>query len=44
MGERTEIVFEVRALQPGVYVYYCTFPGHRQAGQEGKLIVERSTK
>jgi len=39
IGDQTEIVFEVRDVQPGVYVYYCTVPGHRQAGQEGKLIV-----
>lgn len=41
IGEQTEIVFEVSDMQPGSYVYYCTVPGHRQAGQEGKLIVER---
>jgi nitrite reductase (NO-forming) len=44
IGERAEIIFEVGDKQPGVYVYYCTFPGHRQAGQEGKLIVERTPK
>ena len=42
IGEQTEIVFEVSDMQPGSYVYYCTVPGHRQAGQEGKLIVESS--
>jgi len=40
IGEQKEIVFEVGDLQPGSYVYYCTLPGHRKAGQEGKLIVE----
>lgn len=39
IGDRTEVVFEVGDVQPGTYVYYCTVPGHRQAGQEGKLIV-----
>ena len=39
IGEQTEIVFEVNDMQPGSYVYYCTVPGHRRAGQEGKLIV-----
>jgi nitrite reductase (NO-forming) len=23
----------------GVFVYYCTVPGHRQAGMEGRLVV-----
>lgn len=41
IGEKAEIVFEVGTMQPGTYVYYCTFPGHRQAGQEGKLIVSQ---
>jgi nitrite reductase (NO-forming) len=39
IGDETEIFFEVGDMQPGTYVYYCTVPGHRQAGQEGKLIV-----
>jgi len=39
IGDQTEIVFEVGDIQPDVYVYYCTVPGHRQAGQEGKLII-----
>ena len=44
IGARAEIIFEVGDRQTGVYAYYCTFPGHRQAGQEGRLIVERGTK
>lgn len=39
IGEQTELVFEVGMVQPGSYFYYCEVPGHRQAGQEGKLIV-----
>jgi len=40
IGDQTEIVFEIDDMQPGTYVYFCTLPGHRKAGQEGKLIVE----
>jgi plastocyanin len=29
-------------LQPGTYTYFCDIPGHRQAGMEGKLIVDPS--
>lgn len=39
IGDRTEVIFEVVGIQPGTYLYYCTVPGHRRAGQEGKLIV-----
>ena len=41
IGESTETVFEIGNMQPGSYVYYCTLPGHRKAGQEGKLIVSK---
>jgi plastocyanin len=27
-------------LKPGTYKYYCTVPGHRQAGMEGTLVVK----
>jgi plastocyanin len=28
------------ALKPGSYVYYCSVPGHRQAGMQGTLVVK----
>ena len=39
IGDQAELVFEVGDMQPGDYVYYCTLPGHRKAGQEGKIVV-----
>lgn len=42
IGDQTEILFETDNMQPGSYVYYCTLPGHRKAGQEGNLIVGSS--
>lgn len=39
IGDSAEVILKVGDSQPGTYVYYCTVPGHRQAGQEGRLIV-----
>jgi nitrite reductase (NO-forming) len=37
-GQETDVSFEI--TESGTFAYYCTVAGHRQAGQEGKLIVE----
>ena len=36
-GEKSVVVFEVG--QSGEFIYYCSIPGHRQAGMEGRLVV-----
>lgn len=41
MGKSTEVCFSVGEDQSGVYSYFCTQPGHRQAGQEGKLVISQ---
>ena len=28
------------SIQPGTYTFYCSIPGHREAGMVGTLIVE----
>jgi len=40
IGDQADIIFGTGDMQPGSYGYYCTLPGHRKAGQEGKLIVK----
>ena len=34
---QTKVVFN--AEKEGIFAYYCSLPGHREAGMEGKLIV-----
>ncbi len=39
VGETAEVTFTVPLGGGGTYVYYCTLPGHRAAGQEGQFVV-----
>jgi plastocyanin len=42
---KTELIAESATsttveLGPGTYTYFCTVPGHREAGMEGTLVVK----
>jgi nitrite reductase (NO-forming) len=39
VGKDTSSIIVFRADKPGEFAYFCTLPGHRAAGMEGKLIV-----
>lgn len=38
-GQTVSIEFKIADDRAGSYPYFCTQPGHRQAGQEGKLVI-----
>lgn len=38
-GQGKSVTLEFTADKDGTFAYYCTIPGHRQAGMEGKFIV-----
>lgn len=38
-GTGSSSVMVFRAERAGTFAYYCTVPGHRQAGMEGRIVV-----
>lgn len=41
-GGDTVMITIPEDAEPGEYVFYCSVPGHREAGMEGTLIIEGS--
>ncbi|MEM4310869.1 MAG: cupredoxin domain-containing protein [Nitrososphaerales archaeon] len=37
-GEKTSVIF--KAEREGEFYYYCSIPGHRELGMEGKIVIE----
>lgn len=40
MGKENTSALTFTASEAGVYAYVCTVAGHRQAGMEGRLVVQ----
>lgn len=38
-GSGTETTVVLKAGKTGEFPYYCSVPGHREAGMEGKIVV-----
>lgn len=38
-GQSVSIELKISEDRVGTFPYFCTQPGHRQAGQEGKLVI-----
>jgi uncharacterized cupredoxin-like copper-binding protein len=34
-----DLVFTIDNLPPGTYRFYCSFPGHSEAGMKGTITV-----
>ncbi len=39
VGKGSNVTLEFIANREGTFAYYCSIPGHRQAGMEGKFVV-----